>query len=66
MGNEMLAIYIIGFEKYTVYGCWDNDTLELEYDFFDVYDENGECINEGNPFWEFPTRQEIKEYVKTI
>jgi len=31
-----------------VVGCWDEDTPEGQYDFYDLY-LDGECINLGEP-----------------
>jgi hypothetical protein len=72
MGNELVATYYIGHlgvtrRKFNVYGCWDKETPENEFDFFDVYlddDKTQECINEGEPFYDMPSREEIKEFVK--
>ena len=64
MGNELVATYYIFGEKYNVFGCWDNETEENTFDFFDVYDSVGTCINEGEPFWKEPTRESLKEYIK--
>jgi hypothetical protein len=35
-------------------------------DFYDVYTENGECVNEGEPYFEFPSWDDIYNnyYVK--
>lgn len=63
MGNELLAIYIIFGEEYKVYGCWDNDTPENEFDFYDINDKDS-TINIGEPFFDFPTWEEVKEYVE--
>ena len=62
MGNELLATYYYNHKSYSVYGCWDKETPANEFDFYDVY-EDGECINLGEPFWEFPTRDEIIEFI---
>lgn len=66
MGNEIVKIYNINNEKYVIYGCWDNETPENKFDFYDVYDEVGTCLNEGNPFWEMPTRDIIIDFIKTV
>ncbi len=63
MGNELQGIYYILGEKYSIYACWDKETPEYEIDFYDVFDKDGTCINEGEPFWEFPTYKELREYV---
>jgi hypothetical protein len=70
--NELLATYYIEHKgvtrrKFHVRGCWDKETPENEFDFYDIDEEvNGvsQCINEGAPFYEMPTREEVKEFVK--
>jgi len=65
MGNELVAQYYIFGKTYDIYGCWDNDTPENKFDFYDVYNrETGICINIGNPFYEFPSYNELVEYIK--
>ncbi len=50
--------------KYSVYGVSDSETPVGEYDFYDVYDKSGECINEGCPFDEEPTKKDIENFLK--
>jgi len=64
MGNENIAIYYIFGKKYYIIGCWDNDTPKNKFDFYDVDDENGNCINEGNPFYNFPSYNELREFIE--
>lgn len=64
MGSQLIAQYYIFKNTYFIYGCWDNETPENEFDFYDVYDKEGNCINEGEPFYEFPTYDEILDYVE--
>ena len=66
MGNELKATYYILGRKYNIFGCWDKETPEYEFDFYDVHDEHGTCINEGEPFWEFPSYDELREYVQEV
>jgi len=62
MGNEDVAVYYVSGRKITVVACWDNETPENEYDFYDIY-ENGNCLNEGSPFYSMPTREEVREFI---
>lgn len=67
MGNELVATYYYNHKSYDVYGCWDKETPENEFDFYDLYrveDGTSTCINEGDPFFVLPTRDEVIEYVK--
>lgn len=63
MGNQNLAIYYVNGKKVYIYGCWDKETPNNDFDFYDIYLES-ECINEGNPFYDFPTWIEIKKYLE--
>lgn len=33
MGNELVVTYFIDGKKYNVFGCWDKETPENEFDF---------------------------------
>lgn len=63
MGNQLLAIFYIVQRPIYVYGCWDEETPEHEFDFYDLYDEEGRCLNEGSPFFESPTWQDVKDFL---
>ena len=63
MGNEIVAVYYYGKKKIYLYGCWDNNTHNVAYDFYDVYDEYGTCLNEGSPFFTMPSRAEILDFL---
>ena len=67
--NEHVATYIYdltikaAYGVYDIYACYDSD---LDYhnrnvSFYDVYDKNGVCVNEGDPFYQFPKWEEIFE-----
>lgn len=32
--------------------------------FWDLFGEDGFCLNEGNPFWKKPTKQEVLDFFK--
>ena len=66
MGNELKATYYILGKQYSIIGCWDKETPKNEFDFYDVYDKDGTCINEGEPFYEFPTYAELREYIEEV
>jgi len=66
MGNELLATFYILRKKYNVYGCWDKETPEQQFDFYDIYEDDGktqEHLNTGEPFWEFPSWSEIFDFI---
>jgi len=33
--------------------------------FYDLFDEDGSCLNEGDIFWEQPTLEEVKAYLSS-
>jgi hypothetical protein len=61
--NELVKTVKIGKTKVDVYGCWDNDTPENKFDFYDLY-VDGECINEGEPCYKKPTREDIEAFLE--
>ena len=64
MGNQTLARFSINREFFDIVGCWDKDTPDNQFDFYDIYDEGGICLNEGCPFYTFPSWFELKEYLE--
>ena len=66
--NELVATYVydpgVNYGSYRVYACYDSleDYDNRKVDFYDVYDINGICVNEGEPFYNFPSWNEIYEY----
>lgn len=60
--NERLATYIMDDVQYGVYACYDSlrDMDNRKVSFYDVYnDRTGAWVNEGDPFYEFPSWQTI-------
>lgn len=68
-GDELIVTYKINNRAIDIYGCWDEDTPENEFDFYDAYETNpetnmAECLNLGCPFYERPTKTEIEEFLR--
>jgi len=60
--NERVAIYIMDDVSYEVYANYETvrDMDDRNVDYYDIYNSRtGECVNEGDPFYEFPTWQEV-------
>jgi hypothetical protein len=60
--NERVAIYFMDDVPYDVYAIYDSayDMDNRLVSFYDVYNgKTGECVNEGDPFYTFPTWQEV-------
>lgn len=66
--NELIATYIydpsVEYGAYNIYACYDNmkDYDERNVSFYDVYESNGVCVNEGEPFYSMPSWKDIYEY----
>ena len=60
--NERVALYFMDDIQYSIYACYDSqrDMDKRTVSFYDVYnDKTGQCVNEGDPFYEFPTWDDI-------
>ena len=69
MGSKLVATYYIGLDIYDIFGCWDGEQKENSYDFYDIYEvdkssNSSECINTGDPFYEFPSYDTVYEFTK--
>ena len=51
LGNQIVKTVTVRGIKVDVVGCWDSDTPDGEYDFYDFY-VGSECINEGEPHYD--------------
>jgi hypothetical protein len=56
---------------FQVDGCWDKETPENTYDFFELWELPQEprhaaiCLTEGaDPFYDRPSREELIEYIQ--
>lgn len=59
MGSEYL--YTINYQNrsFDIVGCWDSNTPNNEFSFFDIY-ENNECLNLGFIYDNKPDLNDIK------
>jgi hypothetical protein len=65
MTDEHIATYIYDerldygvYEIYAIYETYsDRDNRNVAW--YDVYDKNGVCVNEGNPFYTMPSWKTI-------
>jgi hypothetical protein len=62
-GSEHVAWVQAGDAKVEVVGCWDEQTPDEQYEFYDLY-LNDECINLGEPCYTYPTVEHIAKLVK--
>ena len=50
MGNQTVATYVIDGHTITVIGCWDKETPEGTFDFYELY-EGPQHLNLGDPWY---------------
>lgn len=66
--TESVASYIyepnVDYGIYNVFACYDSmeDYDKRNVSFYDIYDNSGLCVNEGEPFYELPSWKEIYEF----
>ena len=59
--TEQVASYIfdknVSYGIYNVFACYDSveDYDNRKVSFYDVYDNSGLCVNEGEPFFDMPS-----------
>lgn len=63
MGNQLVKSVIVEDVEVDIVGCWDNETPDEEYDFYDLF-VDGECINLGEPCYEMPTKDTIRDFLE--
>lgn len=60
--HELSAVYTINKKQYQVVLCWEGKEADDDPDsFYDVFDSNGICLNEGSPL---PTLESVLEWIK--
>lgn len=62
--NDTIEIKTVSVNgrQYDIVGVYVEDIDSTEIDFYDVFDvETGDCINEGSPFYEEPSDDDIRE-----
>lgn len=63
--TEQVATYIydknVPFGTYNIFACYDSmeDYDNRKVSFYDIYEESGLCVNEGDPHYYFPTWDEV-------
>jgi hypothetical protein len=64
--NEQVATYYYGKNRVSIFACYDSkqDFADGNVSFYDIYNETGTCLNEGDPYEDFPTHSEIGEILQ--
>ena len=56
-----LAELEINGQKVDIYGIYDERSEDgIGFEYYDVYDSEGNCLNEGEAFYDYPTIKEIE------
>ena len=63
LGNETVETVEVLGVSVDVVGCWDEETPEGKYDFYDLF-VKGECVNLGEPCYERPTKEDIRAFLE--
>jgi hypothetical protein len=56
----IVATYTIGAQVVEVSEQQEEGTGEV---FFDLFDNNGDCLNLGDPFWQLPTEEDVRRFL---
>jgi hypothetical protein len=66
--NELVATYHVDDSNYYLYACYDNweDRNNRKVSFYDLYDKRGYCVNEGDPYYSFPSWYEIYDSMTKV
>lgn len=62
--EEFLYTLIVDGRECGVFGVFVPDSLPNTYEYYDVFDAQGNCLNEGDPFYERPTLDSIRPFVE--
>ena len=66
--TEQVATYIydrtVPYGIYNVFACYDSmkDYDERKVDFYDVYEDSGLCVNEGEPYYTMPSWDDVYQH----
>jgi len=64
--SRALAYYFVAGKSYEISGCWTRETEQNTFELrgYDVFDVDQKCLNEGSPFFEWPTWEEVRRLVE--
>ena len=66
--SEQVASYIydrtVTYGIYNVFACYASieDYDKRNVDFYDVYEDSGLCVNEGEPYYTMPTWEDVYQH----
>jgi len=59
--SEWVGEISVGEETFDIYEYYDSSTFKTLW--YDVFDDVGNCINDGSPFYDMPTKEMIKLFL---
>lgn len=67
--QETVATYVLDGKRVDLDLCWKGDVPDLDKDrFYDLYDKDGNCLNEGSPWHDddngIPSEADVREGLK--
>lgn len=65
MGSELITTYHINSVSYYLWAYYDSieDYDNHKPSFYDLFDEDGYCLNEGDPYYKFPSYDEVSNFI---
>lgn len=68
MGSELVATFYIDQNKYDLWAYYDcmSDYDSRKVSYYDLFDEDGSCLNEGDPYYKFPSYDEVFDFIKEV
>jgi hypothetical protein len=68
MGSDLVATFYINTCKYNLWAVYDSmdDYDHRRVSFYDLYDEDGHCLNEGDPYYSFPSYDEVYDFIQEV
>ena len=62
-GHTNIETKTVDGREVDIVGCFEKDTPINTYDYYDLF-VNGECINLGEPCYEYPTTDDIMAFLE--
>lgn len=66
--TEQVASYIydpsVPYGTYNVFACYESleDYDNRNVDYYDLYDKSGLCVNDGDPFYDVPSWDQVYKH----
>lgn len=61
--GEFVKVYEFDGRRIELDGVIDRESPDDGYDYYDLFDEDGVCLNLGDPLYEIPTEDEVRQFL---